>query len=196
MLHMTIQTPVGPPQHPALIAHERPARREHPEPRGRPHHDVRGIDGVRLHPHVVVRGVDRLPRREVPVRIAHDDRVARGDLPVDVRDDQPEPGRREAPGAGRPPVGHRADRGEAERGPARHLEADPRADPGDPRSSRRRWPAGPLRRRATLPRNAVHDVPRAAFDRRDRGLWRGAAPGGFAASRCSTASSFVRVDAV
>ena len=110
------------------------AGRERAEPRRRPDHDVRGLDGVRVPPHALVRGVDRVPRRGVSVRAAHDDRVAGGDLLVDVRDDQPEPRRREAPGARRSSVGDRADRGEAERGSARDLEADPRADPGDPRA--------------------------------------------------------------
>src|SRR5689334_15727954 len=78
--------------------------------------------------------LDRVRRREVSLRAAHDDRLAGGDLPLDVRHDQPEPGRREAAGACGPPVEDRARGGEAERGPARHLQANPRVDAGDPRA--------------------------------------------------------------
>ena len=46
--------------------------------------------------------LDRLRRRELPVRPADDDRLARGDLPLDLRDDQPEPRRREASSPCRP----------------------------------------------------------------------------------------------
>ena len=39
--------------------------------------------------------------RVEPFRTAHHDRVARSHIPVDLRNDQPEPGRREAPSPGR-----------------------------------------------------------------------------------------------
>src|SRR5439155_17436197 len=53
--------------------------------------------------------------------------------PLDLRDDQPEPGRREASGRRRPAVAHGAGRGQAERGAARSLAPNPRADQGGPR---------------------------------------------------------------
>src|SRR6266511_1028816 len=64
-----------------------------PEPSGRFDHKVRRIDVVRLSPHRLVLDLDRPAGRAVPVRVAHDDRVARGHLLVDLRDDQPEPPR-------------------------------------------------------------------------------------------------------
>jgi hypothetical protein len=63
-----------------------------------------------------------------PVRPADHDRLARGDLPIDVRDDQPEPGRRVASGGGRPAVADGPGRGQTERATARPLEPNPRAD--------------------------------------------------------------------
>src|SRR5258708_1427061 len=60
------------------------ARAERREPGRRSHHDVRRLDAVRLPAHRVVRELDRLGPRELSVRVAHDDRVARGDLPVDL----------------------------------------------------------------------------------------------------------------
>src|SRR6266480_1925661 len=67
------------------------AGRGRAEPGRGPDHDVRGLDDVRVHPHPVVRLLDRVRRREVPLRPADDDRLARGDLPLDLRNDQPEP---------------------------------------------------------------------------------------------------------
>src|SRR6266511_1155465 len=64
-----------------------------PEPSGRFDNKVRRIDVVRLSPHRLVLDLDRPAGRAVPVRVAHDDRVARGHLLVDLRDDQPEPPR-------------------------------------------------------------------------------------------------------
>jgi hypothetical protein len=52
-------------------------------------HGVRRIDGVRLHPRHLVRLLDRRRRREVPIRPPDDDRLTRGDLPFELRDDQP-----------------------------------------------------------------------------------------------------------
>src|SRR6476619_5494475 len=56
------------------------------------------VDGVRLLPRPVVRGLDHLRHRGLSLRAVDDDRVARGDLPVDVRDDQPESRRLQAAG--------------------------------------------------------------------------------------------------
>src|SRR5262249_39594410 len=65
-------------------------------------------------------------------RSADDDRLARGDLPLDLRDDLPEPRRREAPGDRRPRLEDRAIGGQAERRADPPLQADPRADQGGP----------------------------------------------------------------
>ena len=120
---------------------------------------------VRLHPHPLVRLLDRVRRRELPVRPADDDRLARGDLPLDLRDDQPEPGRREASGDRRPAMADRAGRGQAKPGAARALASDPRTDQGN---SRRHHPATadvePARREASQPgertrRNRRGDLP-------------------------------------
>src|SRR5262249_10621499 len=69
---------------------------------------------------------------EVPVRPPHDDRVARGDLPLDLRSDQPEPCRCEASGDRQPAVANGEGRGQAERGAAQAVEPDPRAHAGSP----------------------------------------------------------------
>src|SRR4029450_6490682 len=89
-------------------------------------------DGVRVHPHRLVQLLDRIRRREVPVRPPDDDRLARGDLPLDLRDDQPEPRRRQAPSDRRSAVADRQGGGQAERGATQPLQSDPRADEGDP----------------------------------------------------------------
>src|SRR6476620_2109703 len=119
----------------------RAARAERAEPHRRQDHAVRRLDAVRLRPHPVVRRLDRLPGREVPVRPADDDRLARGDLPVDVRDDLAEPRRREARGALQSPVEDDSEGGRAESAPAdadrahpRPLEADPRLADTDARA--------------------------------------------------------------
>src|SRR3954452_11321676 len=65
----------------------RGARGADAEPDSRSDHALLRLDGFRLPPRDLVRELDRLRRREIPVRPADDDRVARGDLPVDVRDD-------------------------------------------------------------------------------------------------------------
>ena len=59
-------------------------------------HSLLRLHAVRLPARDLVLVLDRLRRRGLSVRAADDDRLARGDLPVDVRDDQPEPRRREA----------------------------------------------------------------------------------------------------
>src|SRR6476646_7758460 len=78
--------------------------------------------------------LDRLWRRGLSVRAADDDRVARGDLPLHLRDDQPEPSGREAAGDRQPAVDDRAGGGQAEPGAAPPLEPDPRTDQGHPRT--------------------------------------------------------------
>src|SRR4051794_14996073 len=103
----------------------RGARGGDAEPDRRRDHALLRLDGVRLPPRDLVRELDRLRRREVPLRPADDDRVARGDLPVDVRDDQPEPRRREAPGDRRPAVDDGAGGGPSEPRAARPQQADP-----------------------------------------------------------------------
>src|SRR4029453_640286 len=57
-----------------------------------------------------------------------DDRFARGDLPIDLRDDQPEPRGRETTDHRRSAVGNRAGRRQAEPRTARPLATDPRID--------------------------------------------------------------------
>src|SRR5262249_55287928 len=119
------------------------ARGERSESDRGPDHEVLRVDVVRVPPHALVRPLDRSRGRALPVRVADDDRLAGGDLPVDVRDDQPEPGRREAPGRRRPAVADRPGGGQAEPGAHRPLEPDPRADEGGSRLH-----DGPLERRA------------------------------------------------
>ena len=81
---------------PALLQHTR-REEEHGEPGRRSNHAIRRLNAVRLHPHHLVCRLDRLPGRALPVRTAHHDRVARSHRAVDLCDDQPEPGRGEAP---------------------------------------------------------------------------------------------------
>src|SRR5678810_459033 len=66
------------------------ASRERAEPDRGSDHGIRRIDVVRLHPYCLVRLLDRARCREVPLRPPDDDRLARGDLPLDLRDDQSE----------------------------------------------------------------------------------------------------------
>ncbi len=108
------------------------ACRRPPEPHRRRDDPVRRLDAVRLHPHRLVHAVDRTRRGEVSLRAPDDAGVAGGDLPVDVRDDQPEPRRREAGGTRGTPLAARPGRGEAERGAHPHLAADPRGHERDP----------------------------------------------------------------
>src|ERR1700730_2701775 len=104
--------------------------------RGRDHPLCR-FDVLRLRPHRLVRALDRRPDREVPLRPADDDRLAGGDLPVHVRDDQPEQGRRASAGACGPPVADDPDGRGPEREADHALAADPRSDTEDPRSDDR-----------------------------------------------------------
>ena len=119
----------------------RGAGRQRPEPDRRRDHAFRRFHGLRLRLDRLVRAVDRAAGGEVPLRPADDDRLARGDLPVHVRDDQPEPGGREASGLGGQPVEDRPVRRSPERSVDRAVEADPGADEGDPLLRGR--PAGP-----------------------------------------------------
>src|SRR4051794_2890 len=130
------------------------AARAHREARARrsePHrgHDyaLRRVDDVRLPARHLVRLLDRVRRRELPVRPADDDRLARGDLPLDVRDDQPEPRRRQASGHRRPAMAHGAGGGRPEPAAARDLRADPRPHEGGPRVRVRGLGGGGRRRR-------------------------------------------------
>src|ERR1700751_3102606 len=99
----------------------------------RSHHGVQRLDAIRLSPHHLVCILDRVRSRVLSVRAADDDRLAGGDLPLDLRDDQPEPRGREAPGAGESAVDDRAGRGQAERRVAPALARDPPPDQGCPR---------------------------------------------------------------
>src|SRR5439155_991487 len=117
------------------------APREPGEPHRRRRDQVRRLDGVRLRAHRVVQPVDRLPGREVPVRAPHDDRVARGDLPLDVPADQRQPPGRATADASRSGVEARAAAGHREPGGAAAepgadpaLERDPSAHQGGPRA--------------------------------------------------------------
>src|SRR5262249_15623741 len=78
------------------------------------------------------------------VRPVDDDRIAGGDLSIHLRNDQPEPSRREAPGRGQPPVENRKRRGQAERRASRPVTPDPRTHKTGSRAcvreSRRREP--------------------------------------------------------
>src|SRR4029079_11008856 len=102
------------PAEPGAVRAGKEASRERPEPDRRPDHGLRRLDDVRLPAHPLVRRLDRLQGRALPVRPADDDRLAGGDLPLDVRDDQPEPGRRQAPGRREPGVEDCAGGGPAE----------------------------------------------------------------------------------
>ena len=68
----------------------------------------------------------------LPLRAADDDRVPGGHLPVDVRDDQPEPRRREARVARGASMAVGPGGGAAERGAHHDLTTDPGAHEGDP----------------------------------------------------------------
>src|SRR3954468_4492472 len=70
----------GPPDQPRALEARRATCRRRPEPGCRPHPRVLRIDAVRLHPHHLVRVLDRLRGREIPLRSAHDDRLATSDL--------------------------------------------------------------------------------------------------------------------
>src|SRR4051794_19632240 len=104
--------------------------------------------------------LDRVRRREVSVRPPDDDRLARSDLPLDLRDDQPEQSRCEASSGCRPPVADRPGRGQAEPAAARPLEPDPRPYEGGPR----------LRGRASRRRLAFAQVKTPAVSRPPRAL--------------------------
>ena len=106
------------------------------KPDRRQDHHVRGFDAVRLCPHHLVRLLDRLRSRELPLRPADDDRLARGDLPFDLRDDQPEPRRREAPGDRQRAVEHGPGGGPAKQGAARPFDANLAADQRGPGAAR------------------------------------------------------------
>jgi hypothetical protein len=77
----------------AAAKHELQAfRRAHPtcrEPHRRRHQPVRRLNAVRLPPHPLVRILDHLRRRGLPLRAAHYDRLARSHLPVHLHPDQP-----------------------------------------------------------------------------------------------------------
>jgi hypothetical protein len=68
------------------------------EPARRRDHHVRGVDALRLRPRHLVRLLDWLRRGGLSLRPPHDDRLARGDLPLDLRPDLSESRRRQAPG--------------------------------------------------------------------------------------------------
>ena len=108
-------------------AGDAPCRRD-PAARRRRDHLVRRLDGLRLHPCGAVRGVDARLRAE-PVADPDARRVARGDLPVDLRDDRAEPAVGLPAGQGRPRV-HGA--GEGAR---REHDPDPRDPPADRRAA-------------------------------------------------------------
>src|SRR4029453_11763756 len=107
------------------------------EPGRRSDHPVRRVDAVRLSPHHLVRRLDSARGRALPLWAVDHDRVAGGHLPVDLRDDQPEPGRRKTPGPGRPPVADGPGRRTAERGAAAAVQPDPGAHQGHPRHEHR-----------------------------------------------------------
>src|SRR6478752_10134582 len=89
----TVRSTLIPPRpvNPALIKHEQERRPRLAKSDSRHGHPLRRLYDVRLRAHNLVRGVDRLARRALPVRAVDDDRVSGGDLLVDVRSDQPEP---------------------------------------------------------------------------------------------------------
>ena len=95
LLERLAELPIPLQPNPALLEHARNVPRAC-RPHSRPHNRVRRLDEVRVPPHALVRCVDPLRRRGLPVRSLDDDRVPRGDLPVNLRDDQPEPRRRQA----------------------------------------------------------------------------------------------------
>src|SRR5512132_4584862 len=70
---------------------------ELPESDRRPHHGVCRVDELRVPAHSAVRCLDALPGGKALAH-AHARRLIGGDLPLDVRHDQPEPGGREATG--------------------------------------------------------------------------------------------------
>jgi hypothetical protein len=80
------------------------------------------------YPHRLVLDLDRVGDRAIPVRVADHDRVTRGHLPIDVRDDQPEPLGRCPQTPGRPGMADGAVRGTTERRAGRALQPDPRTD--------------------------------------------------------------------
>src|SRR5262245_33746014 len=129
--------------------------RSRPEPGRRQDHGLLGLDAVRLHPPHLVRLLDRLRGRGLPVRAPDDDRLAGGDLPLDLRLDQPEPGGRQAPGDRRRAVENGAGGGQAERGTAQAQPPHPQADRGGPGSVETRAPG-----RLTPSRSARSEPPR------------------------------------
>jgi hypothetical protein len=86
--------PLPPPVNPALLQHAKQRRQSLENRIADQITPLRRVNVVRLPPHHLVRLMDRLAGRALPVRPADDDRVAGGDLFVDVCDDQPEPRRR------------------------------------------------------------------------------------------------------
>jgi hypothetical protein len=82
-LRRALRLPAEP--NPALVRHANERAQSVPKRNRRPDHRVRRLDVVHLHPHPLVRVLDRVRRRELPVRPADDDRLARGDLPLDLR---------------------------------------------------------------------------------------------------------------
>src|SRR6478672_8270011 len=136
------------PVNPALIKHEQARRPRRAKSDSRHDYALRRLYDVRLRAHNLVRGVDRLARRALPVRAVDDDRVPGGNLLVDVRLDQPEPRRRQAASRRRSAMADSAGGGSAEPGTARSLEPDPRSDEGRSRVCTRGRRAQAGRRRA------------------------------------------------
>jgi hypothetical protein len=128
-----------PPINPALLKREQQRAEARQNRVADKDHRFFGIDALCLPPHHLVRSLDRLRRGGLPVRPPDEDRLARGHLPLDLRDDLPEPRRRQAPGDRRPAVEDGPGGGQAERGAARPLQADPLADQGGSRSRGSAW---------------------------------------------------------
>src|SRR6266498_5203956 len=105
---------------------------ERPEPDRGPDDGIRRIDVVRLHPRSLVRRLDRIRRREVPVWPPNNDRLSRGNLPLDLRDDQPEQSGHQTSSGCRPAMADRQGRRQAEPRAAQPLQPDPRTYESDP----------------------------------------------------------------
>src|SRR3954470_14587141 len=114
----------------------------HPTARRRQDHRLRRVDAVRLPARAGLRGVDAVHREE-PVADADPDRLPRGDLPLDVRDDRPEPSSRLPTGEGRQRL---LERGQA--AGTEHGTDPPSARPDEgpaPARSRQLGPSAPAR---------------------------------------------------